>query len=227
MKLKKYFGSSNDLTKFLDYAHNKGIKQLHVSNEYYSYKLLLKSLKKIKKKKFTIILKLAEPKTDRLKFSLKRFKQKIKKYRNDLGKRHSYIIQLVNRYKCNNPKEYLLYEQKTFDTIQNTIIKLKKNKIIKSFYFFPYHKNLNKIRKRKFINGITIYRNIYEYKNDDYAKQNNFKIIAMRTFGGNKKILMKKNFKKLFMYNLKNNLVKKIIIGTNNKTQLTQLLRLC
>ena len=56
-----------------------------------------------------------------MKFSLKKFKQKINKYREDLGKKHNYIVQLVNRYECNNPKEYLFYEQKTFDTIQSTI----------------------------------------------------------------------------------------------------------
>ena len=227
MKLKKYFTNSNDLSKFLDYAHTKKIRQFHVSNEYSSYNLLIKSLKKINTKKFTFILKLSEPKTDQLQFSLKKFKQKINKYREDLGKKNIYIVQLVNRYKCNTPKEYLLNEQKVFDTIQGTIIKLKKINYIKSFYFFPYYKNTNKIKKRQFINGITSYRNLHEKHNDNYAKQNNFEIIAMRTFGGNKKILKKKNLKKLIMFNLNSKLVKKIIVGANNKTQLDQLLKVC
>ena len=137
MKLNKYFTNSDDLSNFLSYAHVKGVRQLHVSNEYSSYNLLVKSLKKINTKKFTFILKLSEPKTDKLRFNLKKFLQKINKYRNDLGQKHIYIIQLVNRYKCKNPKEYLFYEQKVFDIIQSTIIKLKKTKIIKSFYFFP------------------------------------------------------------------------------------------
>ena len=50
MKLNNYFNNSNELSKFLTYAHQNGIKQLHVSKEYFSYKLLLKSLKLIKKK---------------------------------------------------------------------------------------------------------------------------------------------------------------------------------
>tara|TARA_B110000090_G_C13361426_1_gene438575 strand:- start:493 stop:1209 length:717 start_codon:yes stop_codon:yes gene_type:complete len=227
MKLKKYFTNSKDLSKFLNYAHKKGVRQLHVSNEYDSYNLLIKSLKKTDIKKFTFILKLSEPKKDHLQFSLKKFKQKINKYRNDLGKKHTYIVQLVNRHKCNNPKEYLLYEQKVFDNIQSTIIKLKKTNIIKSFYFFPYYKNTNKIKKNRFINGITSYRNIHERQNDDYAKQNNYKVIAMRTFGGNNKILKQSNLKRLLMFNLNSRIVKKIIVGANNKTQLDQLLKAC
>ena len=227
MKLKKYFNNSNDLSKFIDYAQKKGIRQFHVSSEYESYQLFIKSLKKINTKKFHFIIKLSEPKTDQMQFSLKKFEQKINKYREDLGKKHTYIVQLVNRYKCNNPKEYLFYEQKTFDAIRNIIIKLKKGKIIKSFYFFPYHKNTNKIIKRPFISGITSYRNQNEKQNDNYAKQNNFKIIAMRIFGGNQKILKKKNLRKLIMFNLNNKLVKKIIVGANNKTQLNQLLKAC
>jgi len=227
MKLKKYFTNSNDLSNFLDYAHKKGIRQLHVSNEYNSYNLLIKSLKKINKKKFTFILKLSEPKTDQIKFSLKKFKQKIYKYRKDLGNNHTYMVQLVNRYKCNNPNEYLFYEQRTLDSIESTIMKLKKDNIIKSFYFFPYYKNEKKIKKRPFINGITIYRNLSIKQNDNYAKKNNFKIIAMRTFLGNEKKLQKKNLRKLIMFNLKNKLVKKVIVGTNNKAQLDQLLKAC
>ena len=50
MKLKKYFTNSNDLSKFLDYAHQKELDKLHVSNEYSSYNLLIKSLKKINKR---------------------------------------------------------------------------------------------------------------------------------------------------------------------------------
>ena len=49
MKLKKYFSNTNDLSIFLNYVHNKGIRQLHISKEYDSYNLLIKSLKKIKK----------------------------------------------------------------------------------------------------------------------------------------------------------------------------------
>ena len=227
MKLKKYFNNSNELSGFLNYAQRKGIKQFHVSNEYDSYKLFIKSLKKINTKKFNFIIKLSEPKTDQVQFSLKKFEQKINRYRVDLGKKHNYIVQLVNRYRCNNPKDYLLYEQKTFDVIQNTVIKLKKANIIKSFYFFPYHKNTNKIKKRSFINGITTYRNQNEKQNDNYARQNNFKIIAMRIFGKNQKILKKKKLKNLIMFNLKNKLVEKIIVGANNKDQLNQLLKAC
>lgn len=227
MKFKKYFKDSDNLSKFLCYAHKNGIKKLHVSKEYSSYNLLIKSLKKINTKRFTFILKLSEPSTDQSQFNLEKFKQKIKKYRKDLGQNNYYIVQLVNRYKCNDRKEYLQYEQKVLDKIQKTIIKLKKDNLIKSFYFFPYHKNKNKIKKREFINGITSYRNINENKNDDYAKQNNFKIIAMRTFGGNKKLFKKNNIKKLIMFNLNSELVKNIIVGANKKAQLDQLLRLC
>ena len=227
MKLKKYFNNSKELSKFIDYAQKKGIRQFHVSSEYDSYKLLIKSLKRINTKKFTFILKLSEPKTDQVRFSLKKFEQKLNKYREDLGKKHTYIVQLVNRYKCNNPKEYLFYEKKTFDSIQSKIIKLKKAKVIKSFYFFPYHKDTNKIRKHPFIDGIISYRNQNEKQNDNFAKQNKFKIIAMRVFGGNKKILKKKNLKKLIMFNLNSKLVEKIIVGANNETQLNQFLKVC
>ncbi len=228
MKLRKYFKNSKELSIFLEYAHNNGIRQLHVSNEYNSYKLLIKSLIKIKTKKFTLILKLPEPNKDSLQFSLKRFRKKIDKYRKDLGGKHNYIIQLVNRNNCNNYKRYLLNERKTLDTIKNFIIKLKKMKYISEFYFFPYFKNKNKtkIKKSNFIDGITIYRNI-NTNSDRYAKQNKFKIIAMRIFGGNKKILNKKNFKKLVMFNLRNKLVSKVIIGANNKAQLDKLLEVC
>ncbi len=49
----------------------------------------------------------------------------------------------------------------------------------------------------------------------------------MRTFGGNKKKINEKNFKKLILFNLKSKLVKKVIVGTNNKAQLDQLLKIC
>ncbi len=227
MKFNKYFNNSNSLSKFLDYAYKKGIKQLHISNEYNSYNLLKNSLKKINKRKFTLIVKLSESNTDKKKFSLKRFEKKIYKYCKDLGKKHAYIVQLVNRYKCKNFEEYLYYEQRTFDIIEDTVIKLKKKKIIKSFYFFPYHNNENKIQSRPFINGITSYRNIHDNLNDNYAKQNKYKIIAIRTFGRNKKISIKKNLKKLIMYNLNNKMVKKVIVGANNKEQLNQLIAAC
>lgn len=226
MKLKKYFSNVDDLSDFLNYVHGKGIRQLHISKEYESYNLLIKSLKKVKKK-FTIILKLAEPKKDQIKFNLIRFKKKIIKYRKDLGKKHIFILQFVNRYKCKNPEEYLSNEKKTFDHIKNSILNLKKKNVIKSFYFFPYHNHQNEIKKYKFIDGITCYRNLYDFKNDGYAKKNNFKIIAMRTFGTDKKRLVKKSLKKLIMFNIKNKLVDKVIIGTNNKTQVNELLNLC
>ena len=227
MKLRKYFNKSSELSMFLNYVHSKGIKQLHISDEYSSYSLLVRSLNKIKKKKFTIIVKLSEPKTDKVKFNLKRFKNKICKYRKDLGKENNYIIQFVNRYKCNNLKKYLYYEQKIFDAIESTIIKLKKDNVIKSFYFFPYHKNEKKIKKRLFISGITTYRNLFENLNDNFAKLNNFKIIAIRTFGVNKEKFKKKNFKKLIMFNLNNSLVQKVIVGANNKFQVDQLIKIC
>ena len=85
MKLRKYFKNSKELSIFLEYAHNNGIRQLHISNEYNSYKLLIKSLIKIKKKKFTLILKLPESNKDKIQFNLRRFKKKINKYRKDLG----------------------------------------------------------------------------------------------------------------------------------------------
>lgn len=226
MKLIKYFKNTSDLSKFLNYAQNKGIRQFHVSNEYSSYKLIVQSLKKINTKKFTFIIKLSEPATDQMKFSLKKFNRKLNKYREDLGLKHNYVIQLVNRYKCNNPEKYLFYEQKTLDTIQSTIVRLKKNKTIKQFYYFPYFQNTNKIKKRSFIDGITCYRHQNEKKNDAYAKRNNFKIIAMRIFGDKKK-LQKNNLKKLIMYNLKNKLVEKIIVGLNNKDQLNEFLKRC
>jgi len=227
MKLKENFTNSNNLSKFLDYAQNRGIRQFHVCDEYSSYNLLVKSLQKINTKKFTFILKLCEPRTDKLKFSFKKFKKKIFKYQKDLGKKHNYIIQFVNRHKCNFPKEHLLSQKKIFDNIQIPIANLKKNKIIKSFYFFPYHTNTNEIKQYKFIDGITSYRNIYERQNDNYAKINNYKIIAMRTFGGEKKIVTKKNLKKLITFNSNNKLVKKIIVGINSKKQLDQLLEIC
>ncbi len=128
MKLKKYFNSCKDLSIFLEFAHTQKIRQLHVSNEYSSYNLLTKSIKKIKNKKFNFILKLSEPSKDSIRFSLKRFIKKINKYRNDLGKNHVYTIQLVNRYRCNNPMDYLFYELETLNIIQDTVIKFKKKK---------------------------------------------------------------------------------------------------
>ena len=76
MKLKKYFKSSKELSKFLDHAHTKGIRQLHISNEYSSYKLIKKILSKISNKKFTLIIKLPEPKKDKIKFNLNRFERR-------------------------------------------------------------------------------------------------------------------------------------------------------
>ena len=69
--------------------------------------MLIKSFKKINEKKFTFILKFSEPKTDKLQFNLKRFEQKIYKYCEDLGEKHTYIVQLINTYKCNNHEKYL------------------------------------------------------------------------------------------------------------------------
>ena len=227
MKLKKYFNNSKDLSIFLDYAHEKGIKQIHISSEYDSYNLIKKSLKKIKQKKFSFILKLAEPKTDKNKFNLRRFKKKIYQYRKDLGPSNNFTIQLVNRYQCNNNKEYLIYQQSLFDKIKRTIVKLKKIKVINNFYFFPYHKERIKIKKRGFIDGITCYRNINEKHFDNFAKKNKFEIIAMRTFGGNNKIIKKDNLKRLIQFNLKNKIVKKVIVGINNKERLNQLMNVC
>ena len=45
MKLNKYFSTSDQLSKFLK-PYKENIRQIHVSREYKSYKLLLKSLNK-------------------------------------------------------------------------------------------------------------------------------------------------------------------------------------
>ena len=66
----------------------------------------------------------------------------------------------MNRYRCNNDKEYLNYEQKTFDAIENTVNKLKSEQLIKNFYFFPYFINKSKINKHNFIDGISVYRKL-------------------------------------------------------------------
>jgi hypothetical protein len=222
MKLKKYFDKSDKLSSFLIFAHKKGIKHIHVSDEYSSYHLIKKSLEKIYLKNLTIIIKLSEPKKDFQKFNLKRFEKKLFKYRKDFGMRNTYIIQFVNRYKCKDKNSYLFHEKKIFDSLKDVIVKLKEKKIIKYFYYFPYYKNRNFKNKYKFIDGITIYRNILQ-KNDDYfAKKNNFKIISMRVFGGNN--VINKNKKKLVIFNLKNKLVKYVIIGANNYNQLNEIL---
>ena len=170
MKLKSYFNNSNELSKFLDYAHQKGIKQLHVSSEYNSYPLLLKSLKRINKK-FKFIVKLAEPSDINKKFNLRSFKSKLKKYSNDLGKRNIHTLQWVDRYKSNHPKKYFTFKEEILNKIENTIKQYKKEKKIKSFYFFPYHKTKNLLGMHPYIDGITCYRNISNYTYDTFAKQ--------------------------------------------------------
>ena len=226
MKLNKYFDNSKDLSSFLIYAHSKGFENIHLSSEYESYPLVIKSLKRIKKK-FNFVVKLAEPKNENTKFNLKRFEKKIFKYYKDLSIKNQLSIQFVNRYKCNNPQEYLNYQQKILQLIEGTINIIKKDKIINNFYFFPYHKEKNKINKLSYIDGICCYRNINQKEFDNYAKRNKFKVIAIRTFGGHNKIINKINLKKLILFNLKNSLVEKVIIGLNNEDQLNQLIKSC
>lgn len=226
MKLNKYFNNSKDLSSFFIYAHNHGIKNIHLSSEYKSYSLVVKSLNKINKK-FNVIVKLAEPKKDNIKFNLKKFEKKIFDYRKDLCNKNHISLQFVNRYKCNDPQEYLSHQQKILQLVQSTINLMKKGKIIDRFYLFPYHKKRKKIYKRSFIDGICCYRNIKQTDFDEYAKTNKFKIIAIRTFGGKNKIVNKINLKKLILFNLKSNLVDKVIMGLNNKDQLNQLLKSC
>jgi len=225
MKLKNYFSTSKELAKFLIYAHQKGINQLHVSSEYNSYPLLLKSLKLIKKN-FKFIVKLAEPADINKKFDLRSFKSKLKKYSNDLGKKNIHTLQWVDRYKLNHPKKYFIYKEEILNKIENTIEQYKKEKKIKFFYFFPYHKTKDLLGMHPYINGITCYRNINNYKYDSFAKKYKFKIIAIRTLGGYKKFIKKINIKKLIMFNLKNKLISKIIVGANNRNQLDKILEI-
>lgn len=227
MKLKSYFNNSNELSKFLTYAHQKGIKQIHVSKEYDSYKLLVQSLKLIKRKKFKFIVKLAEPSDINQKFDFRKFKNKLKKYSDDLGKKNIHTLQWVDRYKLNYPKKYFTYKEKILNKIESTIKEYKKLDMIKSFFIFSYHVTRDILKIHPYIDGITCYRNINNYKYDSFAKKYNFKIIAMRVLGGNKKIIKKITLKKLIMFNLKNKLVTKIILGINNKDQLDKLLKIC
>ena len=104
MKLNKYFSTSDQLSKFLKTLHKENIRQIHVSREYKSYKLLLKSLNKIKNKNFKFIIKLAEPKNEKSTFSLKRFSNKIENYRKDLGQKNIQSIQWVFRKNISNKK---------------------------------------------------------------------------------------------------------------------------
>ena len=223
MKLNSYFNNSYELSKFLDYAYQNNIKQLHVSSEYNSYPLLLKSLKRINKK-FKFIVKLAEPSDINKKFNLRRFKSKFKKYSNDLGKRNIHTLQWVDRYKLNHPKKYFTFKEEILNKIENTIKQYKNEKKIKSFYFFPYHKTKNLLGMHPYIDGITCYRNTKNYQYDCFAKKYKFKIIAMRTLVGNKKKINKINLKKLMMFNLKNKLISRVIVGANNKNQLDKIL---
>ena len=225
MKLNNYFNNSNELSKFLTYAHQNGIKQLHVSREYVSYKLLLKSLKLIKKK-FKFIVKLAEPADVNKKFNLKRFKSKLKKYSEDLGKKNIDTLQWVDRYELNHPKKYFTFKEEILNKIENTIKQYKKEKKIKFFYFFPYHKTKNLLGMHPYIDGITCYRNISNYTYDTFAKQYKFKIIAIRSLGGDKKFMKKIKLKKLIMFNLKNKLISKVIVGVNNRNQLDKILKI-
>ena len=57
-------------------------------------------------------------------------------------------------------------------------------------------------------------------------KKYKFKIIAIRTLGGYKKFTKKINIKKLIMFNLKNKLISKIIVGANNRNQLDKILEI-
>lgn len=225
MKLNNYFNNSNELSKFLTYAHLNGIKQLHVSREYDSYKLLQKSLKLIKKK-FKFIVKLAEPSDINKKFDLKKFKSKLKKYSDDLGKKNIETLQWVDRYKLNHPKKYYTFKEEILNKIENIIKLYKKEKKIKFFYFFPYHKTKNLLGVHPYIDGITCYRNISNYTYDTFAKKYKFKIIAIRSFGGDKKFMKKINLKKLIMFNLKNKLISKVIVGANNRNQLDKILEI-
>lgn len=225
MKLKSYFNNSYELSQFLDYAYQKDIKQLHVSSEYNSYPLLLKSLKRINKK-FKFIVKLAEPSDINKKFNLRSFKSKLKKYSNDLGKSNIHTLQWVDRYKLNHPEKYFTFKEEILNKIENTIKQYKKEKKIKSFYFFPYHMTKDLLGMHSYINGITCYRNINNFKFDLFAKKYKFKIIALRTLGGDKKFMKKINIKKLIMFNLKNKLISKVIVGANNRNQLDKILEI-
>jgi hypothetical protein len=225
MKLKSYFNNSYELSKFLDYAYQKNIKQLHVSSEYNSYPLLLKSLKRINKK-FKFIVKLAEPSDINKKFNLKNFKNKLKKYSNDLGSKNIHTLQWVNRYKLDHSEKNLKYKEEVLNKIENTIKQYKKKKIIKSFYFFSYHTAKNILEIHPYVDGITCYRNIYNKKYDPFAKKYKLKIIAMRPLGGDKKFIKKINLKKLIMFNLKNKLISNVIVGANNRNQLDKILKI-
>tara|TARA_B110000114_G_scaffold167366_1_gene189322 strand:- start:10 stop:723 length:714 start_codon:yes stop_codon:yes gene_type:complete len=225
MKLKKYFSNSKELSEFLIYAHQKGIRKIHVSREYNSYKLLLQSLKLIKKK-FKFIVKLAEPSDINKKFNLRTFKNKLKKYLNELGSKNIHTLQWINRYKLDHPKKNLEYKEEVLNKIENTIKEYKKKKIIKSFYFFSYHVTKNILGLHPFIDGITCYRNMNDYQYDSFAKKYKFKIIAMRPLGGDKKLLKKINLKKLIMFNLKNKLISEVIVGANNRNQLDKILEI-
>lgn len=77
-----------------------------------------------------------------------------------------------------------------------------------------------------YIDGITCYRNINNSKFDLFAKKYKFKIIALRTLGGDKKFIKKINIKKLIMFNLKNKLISKVIVGANNRNQLDKILEI-
>ena len=225
MKLKSYFKNSYELSKFLDYAYQKNIKQLHVSSEYNSYPLLLKSLKRIKKK-FKFIVKLAEPSDINKKFNLKNFKNKLKKYSNDLGSKNIHTLQWVNRYKLDHSEKNLTYKEEVLNKIENIIKQYKKKKIIKSFYFFSYHTTKDILKIHPYVDGITCYRNINNKKYDSFAKKYKLKIIAMRPLGGDKKFIKKINLKKLIMFNLKNKLISNVIVGANNRNQLDKILKI-
>ena len=80
---------------------------------------------------------------------------------------------------------------------------------------------------RNFVDGIVCYRNINNKKFDSFAKKNNLKIVAMRVFGGDKKIIKNNSINNLINFNLKNKNVSSIIIGINNYTQLKKIISIC
>ncbi len=171
MRIDEHSYSDIHWIELFNFMYDNGVQIHHVSSEYGSYDRYCAILKKFKnqypKKKIHHIVKLAEPHFSDTSFNPNSFINKIENYKEQLLTKEIYIIQWMWRRHLKDDSNRLKNFDKKYKIIERAIGACKKRGDIKYFYCFPYTLDFaQNVLKKDIIDGLVLYRNIFETEFD-------------------------------------------------------------
>lgn len=150
--------------RFFAAAHERGVRRLHVSNEYDSWPLFLEVLSQpAMPRDFAYVAKLADPHFGEAGFDAQRLAERIDSYRADLRIDRIDDVQWMWRPDLDNEDKRLADFGAAADRIGKTGERLRESGAISRLMCFPYTTGFaDKAIESRSFDGLVVYRNLEE-----------------------------------------------------------------